>query len=93
MLNIEGIQLQNIFESLNLKAENGYMRKVIIRKEREHETNYSSCHETLPTIPALVSPFQGKFIYLIMELMVVQVCNYKTSIEEQDSRFILYIST
>lgn len=68
MLNIEGIQLQNIFESVNLEMENGYMGKLIIRKEMESETNYSSsCHKTLTAIPALVSPFQGKFICLSIE--------------------------
>lgn len=87
MINIEVIQLQNVFESLNLEMENGCMRNLIIRKERESETNYSSSyHETLSTIPALVSSFQGKFIYLSIELMVVQVSNYKTSIKEYYSR-------
>lgn len=70
------------------------MRNLIIRKERESETNYSSSyHETLSTISALVSSFRGKFIYLNIELIVVQVSNYKTSIKEHYSSFILHIST
>lgn len=61
---------------------------------KESETNDSlSYHGTLPTIPALVSPYRVKFIYLSTELMVVQVSNYKTLIKEHYSRFILYMST